>query len=129
MIVTRYTDVYLKAIHMYYGITTYAIDFTDDRMSDWRVRLFKAIFFFIPQANPDNEPLYTHVRSWALELDEDGWPQREVGLDVDGNPLFRAPDKRNTGFWPDMAIMQFDKTELDIITEDAFNVLWSALQK
>jgi hypothetical protein len=73
---------------MHYGITIEATDFTDQMMSDWRDRLLKIIFFFVPRANPDNELLYPRVRSWALEIDEDGWPQREVGLDSTGKPLF-----------------------------------------
>jgi hypothetical protein len=113
---------------MHYGITTEATDFTDKMMSDWRVRLFKAIFFFVPRANPDNELLYPQVRSWALEIDGDGWPQREVGLDSVGTPLFCAPDRRNTGFWPDMAAKQFHVDELQQISEVQFNDLWSALQ-
>jgi hypothetical protein len=113
---------------MHYGITTEGADFTEEMIADWRVRLLKAILFFVPRANPDNERFYPQVRSWALELDEDGWPQREVGLDSSGTPLFRAPDDRNTGFWPDMAIKQFDNSELNPISEDAFNALWSAAQ-
>jgi hypothetical protein len=113
---------------MHYGITTEGADFTEEMMSHWRVRLWKAILFFIPRANPDNEPLYPKVRSWALELDEDGWPQREVGLGSSGEPLFRAPDARNTGFWPDMAIKQFNPAELQEISGEEFNALWSAAQ-
>jgi len=118
----------LGASDMHYGITIEATDFTDQMMSDWRDRLLKIIFFFVPRANPDNELLYPQVRSWALEIDEDGWPQREVGLDSTGKPLFRAPDHRNTGFWPDMAARQFHADEVKQISEREFNDLWSALQ-
>ena len=65
---------------MHYGITTEGANFTDDLMSDWRIRVLKAVLFFVPRANPDNERLHPKVRSWALELDDQGWPQREVGL-------------------------------------------------
>lgn len=111
-----------------YGITKLATDFTGQLMSDWRVRMFRTILFFIPRANPDNERLYPQVTAWALELDDDGWPQREVGLDVSGNPLFCAPDARNTGFWPDMAIRQFSVSELEYLSEEKFNELWSATE-
>ncbi|MGO4549597.1 hypothetical protein AB4059_00615 [Lysobacter sp. 2RAF19] len=110
---------------MHYGITTIATDFTEGEMTDWRVRVIKAILFFVPRANPDNECLYPQVRFWALELDEDGWPQREVGLDASRMPLFRAPDERNTGFWPDMAHTQFTKAELEAISENTFEEFWS----
>ena len=49
---------------MIYGITTEATDFTDELLSDWRVRLIKTILFFLPRANPDNERLYPRVKSW-----------------------------------------------------------------
>lgn len=112
---------------MYYGITTEATDFTEAMMRDWRVRLVKALLFFIPRANPDNEAFYPQVKAWALELDEEGWPLREVGLDSMGNPLFGSPDARNTGFWPDMAIQQFRKDELQPISEAEFNALWDSV--
>ena len=113
---------------MHYGITTEGTDFTDKMMSDWRLRVLKAILFFVPRANPDNEPLYPQVKSWALELNDDGWPQREVALDSSGKPLFRAPDHRNTGFWPDMATRRFNPSELQGMSADEFNGLWSAAQ-
>jgi len=113
---------------MHYGITTEATDFSDKMMSNWRVRVLKAILFFVPRANPDNELLYPQVRSWALELDDLGWPQREIGLDSSGKPLFCAPNDRNTGFWPDMAAKQFAPDELQSISAESFNDLWSTVQ-
>lgn len=113
---------------MHYGITTEATDFTEEMMSDWRARILKAVLFFVPRANPDHESLYPQVKSWALELSDGGWPQREVGLDSAGSPLFRAPDDRNTGFWPDMAAKQFSKAELQPITADDFERLWAGGQ-
>jgi len=113
---------------MIYGITTEATDFTGSKVQAWGVRIIRAALFFVPRANPGHEPLYPKVRSWALELDENGWPQREVGLDSSGNPLFGAPDDRNTGFWPDMAEKQFTPAELKPISQAAFNRLWSATQ-
>ena len=110
---------------MHYGITTEATDFTEAGMKNWRVRLLKAILFFIPRANPDHERLYPQVRFWALEMDEDGWPQREVGLDASRKALFSAPDERNTGFWPDMARTQFAKSEVEAISEGAFEAFWA----
>jgi hypothetical protein len=110
---------------MHYGLTTKATNFSEEAVSDWRIRLLEAILFFVPRANPDHERLYPQVRTWALELDEDGWPQREVGLDASGRPLFRAPDERNTGFWPDLAYMQFDKAELAPISKEAFDAFWA----
>lgn len=114
---------------MRYGITTEATDFTEEELADWRVRLTKAVLFFVPRANPDTERLYPQVRAWALELDDEGWPQREVALDATGAALFAAPDGRNTGFWPDMARRQFKGSELEPITEERFNSLWDSVSR
>lgn len=111
---------------MHYGITRLATNFTEADIRDWRVRLLKTLFFFVPRANPDIEPLFPRVACWALELDTDGWPVREIGLDCAGAPLFRSPDGRNSGFWPDMARQQFDLEQLEHFSESEFNQLWSA---
>jgi len=112
---------------LHYGITKLANDFTQEMNRDWRARLLNSIFFL--RANPDNERLYPEVESWAIEIDDEGWPQREVGLDSSGAPLFRAPNSRNTGFWPDMAAMQFDKNDLLPLTESEFTQLWTSLDQ
>jgi hypothetical protein len=108
-----------------YGVTQLATDFTEQDSSGWLVRLLKTVLFLVPRANPDNEKLYPRVASWALELSDDGWPQREVGLDAHGTPLFCAPDDRNTGFWPDMANRQFAPSEIEAMTGEAFSDLWT----
>jgi hypothetical protein len=110
---------------MVYGKTVLATDFTDEAMQSWRVRLIDALLFFVPHANPDHEPLYPLVRSWALELSDDFYPQREVALDATGHSLFRSPDTRNTGFWPDMAYAQLEVTDVDQITQAEFDSLWA----
>ena len=95
-------------------------------MNDWRVRIVRFALFFIPKANPDNEPQYPKVKSWALELSEDKLPQREVGLSDSGQALFCAPNDRNTGFWTDMAIRKFEPTELEPMLAEEFEALWQS---
>jgi hypothetical protein len=112
---------------MYYGTTTLATNFTEKEMRHWKIRLIKALLFFVPRANPDTEKLYPRVRAWALELSDEGWPQREIGIDSEGVPLFGAPDSRNTGFWTDMGAKQFDRGELGELTGSEFKHLWSQL--
>lgn len=114
---------------MRYGYTTKATDFSPEQLNDWRVRLFRAVFFFVPRANPDVEKQYPFVKRWALEVSEDGWPEREVGIDKEGKPLFRTPDGRNTGFWPDMARRKFESSELEPMTEDEFELLWVSFRQ
>lgn len=110
---------------MNYGVTKLATDFDELDMSHWKVKLVKALFFFIPKANPDVEKLYPLVKSWALEIDAEGWPQREVGLDIHGTPLFFTPNDKNTGFWTDMAAMQFSQEQLSPVSKNEFEQLWS----
>lgn len=113
----------------YYGTTTLATNFTDEMLRSRKVRIIKALLFFVPRANPDIEKLYPLVRKWALELSDDGWPQREVGLDGHDAVLFRTPNANNTGFWTDMAAKQFARTEVDEISADQFEQLWKSLEQ
>lgn len=110
---------------MIYGATTKATDFTDKMLNSWKARFMKTLLFFVPRANPDIERLYPLVKEWALELSDDGWPQKEVGLDSTGKPLFATPDSRNTGFWTDMAHQKFYGSELRQISAEEFERLWS----
>ena len=114
---------------MYYGTTQLATDVKAQELSSWKVRALKAVLFFIPKANPDVAKLYPLVRCWALEVADDGWPQREVALDAFGNPLFGTPDDRNTGFWTDMAVRKFQRSELVEIPCRDFESMWSKSQE
>ncbi len=110
---------------MTYGSTLLATDF---RPYGWQVRLWRAFLFFIPRASPEHERLYCHVRKWYLELDDSGVPVREIGLDVDGRPLFGAPDDRNFGFWTDSSD-SFERDKLTAIPADEFERLWREVQR
>ena len=106
---------------MRYGSTTKATDFS---APDWKIRLAKAVLFFIPAANPYSETLYPRVRKWLIEVDDDGAPSREIGLDADGLPLFRAPEARDLGFWTDSDVL-FAPVDLEPIPAEDFARLWS----
>lgn len=108
---------------MYYGTTTLATRFPP---VNWRGRLVRSLLFFIPLANPDHEPLYPHVSRWLLEVDEDGHPFREIGLDETGKPLFGAPDKRNFGFFTD-SDSKFSKADLQLVECAEFERHWHAV--
>ena len=106
---------------MRYGTTIKATNFMPH---DWRIKLTKAVFFFIPAANPDTEILYPKIKKWVLEVDDDGAPIREVALDEKDGVLFRAPDGRNMGFWTDEDVT-FAATDLTSITADQFEDFWA----
>jgi hypothetical protein len=109
---------------MFYGSTLLATDFGPN---SWQVKLFYLVLFFIPRANPDHEKLYPLVKKWYLELDDSGIPVREIGLNLEGRPVFGAPDKRNFGFWTDSA-KAFKKDELGLVSADEFERLWAEIQ-
>jgi len=113
---------------MHYGTTTLATDFTEETMRNWKVRVAKKLLPFVPRANPDTEKLCSQVRIWALEISDEGRPQREIGVGDNGVPLFCAPDSRNTGFWTDMAEKKFKLSELEDLAEEEFARMWNQLE-
>jgi len=109
---------------MTYGSTLLATNFGP---ACWQVRGLRALLFFIPRANPDNEPLYRNVRKWYLELNDSGVPVREIGLDANGRPLFGAPDARNFGFWTD-STEAIQKDQFSPVSPEEFERLWHEIQ-
>jgi hypothetical protein len=106
---------------MNYGSTTEA---TDLAPLDRKSRLIRAVFWFVPSANPDLEHLFPLVRKWLVEVDDEGNAQREVGLSADGTPLFAAPDERNCGFWTD-SDKRFAPAELVDLSAEQFEAAWT----
>ena len=106
---------------MRYGSTTKATHFPPP---DWRIKLTKVVFCFIPAANPDSERLFPEVKQWFLEVDDDGSSLREVAVDAEARPLFRSPEGRNTGFWTD-SDAKFTDADLAPASEQEFEALWA----
>jgi hypothetical protein len=109
---------------MYYGSTTRGTGFKPE---GWRRRLLRRLFFFLPRGNPDNEPLYPRVSRWLLEIDEDGHPFREIGMDEGGTPLFAAPNERNFGFFTD-SDAKFAREDLQLVEREVFEKIWKAVK-
>lgn len=103
---------------MKYGATRLGTNWPEGT-NPWWVKALYIILFFIPRANPDNEPLYPKVDKWLVELDEENIPETEIGLDKHGNPIFYAPDDRNYGFFTD-ASGPFEDPELEPISKEYF---------
>jgi len=113
---------------MNYRYTKLAMDWKEEKVNSFRVRLVYAILFFIPRANEDNEKLYPKVAKWLLEINENGIPYREIGIDINGNPLFTAPNDRNYGLWTD-SDNTFEIKELELSNHEEFESMWQkALQ-
>ena len=83
----------------------------------------------IPKANPDFENKISSVNYWLLEFpDKASVPDREVGLDKDGNVIMATPDARNFGFWTDndLTFEDFkDSFETEEILKEYFEEKWN----
>ena len=86
-------------------------------------RFARALLSFIPRANPDYESKLYLVHEWLIEFDENGLPNREIGLNPNGMPVIAGPNKENYGFWLDtnMTIADFCDTPL---SRDEFETAW-----
>lgn len=88
------------------------------------IRLWRAILFFVPRANPDYDKKMHLLHEWLIEFDEAGNPGREIGLDAQGEPVLAGPDARNYGFWLDtnMTLKNFERNDVDA---ELFEALWN----
>ena len=90
--------------------------------------LTKILTTIIPKANPDFDGKIQDVRQWILEVDEDeGTPEREIGLDDKGNVMMIMPWKDNYGFWTDSSV-QVDELaksrDMNFGDKEEFERLW-----
>ena len=108
---------------MHYYSTTLA---TDIFKPDWRVRIFYLLFFFVPRANPDFEPLFPRIRRWYVEVDEAGESVRELGLDEQGTAITAGPWKRNFGFWTDSP-GPFPADMAEPLSQAQFEQAWASI--
>ena len=104
------------------------------RTESWLTRtvensLTKILTAIIPKANPDFDGKIANVRQWILEVDEeDGRPEREIGLDDNGKVMMIMPWKDNHGFWTDSPV-QIDELaksqEMNFVDKEEFERLWT----
>ncbi len=83
----------------------------------------------IPIANPLFENRFETIKTWLLEIEkESGLPNREIGLDQNGDCVIILPFKDNYGYWIDTDMhlknfkSQFAATE---ITKLLFERKWA----
>jgi hypothetical protein len=113
---------------MFYGSTSEGTGWSQKELNDWKVKLLYRILFFIPRANQDNEKLYSQVKLWLLEVNDDGTPNREVALNKNKEPIFSAPNERNYGLWTDSSNI-LSPESLDPIESSYFEEMWDQTKK
>ena len=86
-----------------------------------------------PVANPDFESKIDGVEYWLVECDkESGIPQREIGLDQQGQVIMKMPFKDNYGYWTDNNLLLDDFKEhfkVSEISKKAFEQRWTLFDK
>jgi hypothetical protein len=108
---------------MNYGYTYKATNWSETETNWFKIGIVKLFLFFIPKANPEHEKLYPYVKKWLLETNEDGIPQREIGIGENNKPLFGAPNEQNFGFWTD-SNNTFSESELECVSKEYFESVW-----
>jgi hypothetical protein len=89
--------------------------------------LIRLLTSVIPLANPDFTGIYPNVKSWWVEIDAGGVPQRELGFDAFGEAIVAGPIGQNMGFWTD-SHMVFDAVEHEVVPNDVFESAWLAFE-
>ena len=84
-----------------------------------------------PVANSDFGNKINDVKYWLIECDtKSGVPQREIGLNFQGEVLVKMPYKANYGFWTDNNLLLDDFQEhfkAAELTKEEFEQKWILL--
>jgi hypothetical protein len=87
----------------------------------------------IPIANPDFESKIPDVKCWLVECDSlTGIPEREIGLDKEGQVILKMPHKNNYGFWTDNNLLLNDFKEHFVtaeISKASFEQQWDLFDR
>jgi hypothetical protein len=91
-------------------------------------RITKLFLSIVPRANPGYESKLHLVHEWLIEFDDEGLPNREIGITKKGEPVIAGPSEKNYGFWLDtnMSIADFCG---DPLTEYEFETTWKEAQE
>ncbi len=113
---------------LYLNIETDVVQFTESKNTKI---INKILSFFIPIANPDFDDKIFFISNWFLEFDnENSIPNREIGLNSEGEVILKMPYKENCGYWVDNNLTYNDFKETfkyKIIDEEIFQKKWIML--
>ena len=82
----------------------------------------------LDRLNPNPDYDLSLVHEWFLEFDDDDAPLRELGLDMNGEPVLAGPNDRNYGFWLDTN-MRYNDFKGSEISEHQFILKWNTWVK
>ena len=81
----------------------------------------------VPTGSPDYDNVrFSLVSYWLVEIDEEGYPMREIGFTSQDNPVLFAPTTRNFGFWTDSDRV-FSLDEFETQDDFPFDTAWDHL--
>jgi hypothetical protein len=78
---------------------------------------------FVPEANPGYHDKMHLIDEWYIEFDEQGLPNREVGVDANGLPVVAGPSSTDYGYWLDANVTDVDLDGVEIEKQE-FEALW-----
>ena len=82
----------------------------------------------LPEANPDFHHQIERVTAFHVELDADGSPERELGVDASGQTVFIAPWRENLGVILDSYSEPFDASKHQQIPAEQFEQEWKSYE-
>ncbi len=105
---------------------------SSDRPKTWLARTLQksltALTTIIPKANPDFDDKIVDVDEWLVEINEEtGKPDREIGINNEGQTIAIMPFNQNYGYWTDNNLSlddfleQFNATRIE---SKEFNNRW-----
>jgi len=106
---------------MHYIRTKLATDFPEKE--DLLEKALKKILFFIPESSPGYRGKWHLVKEWLIEFDEDGRPNREIGIGSNKTPVVASPNSSDYGFWIDSNMVYSDFKE-EKISKEIFESSW-----
>lgn len=92
--------------------------------SERKTTILERVLWFIPRANPSYDAKLERVDRWVIEFPDGKNPEREIGLDSDGDPVLCGPSEVDYGFWLDTN-MTFDDFEGEETAQADFDQLWA----
>lgn len=96
----------------------------------WNRIVYKFLSIFIPQSNPSFYDKYYLVVLWYIEYDDiNNYANREIGLDINGKVIVKAPYNGNHGLWTDsnLVLKDYQKWNIEEISSEIFENLWSRI--